>query len=92
MPNIYFYQPTANNLGILRAVLSWEECKRVLEHHSATYAGERFPIGSTLGDMGQDYGILAVGADEASKTWRSGFYRFDGDITQINEVLLRLAK
>ena len=92
MPNIYFYQPTASNLGILRAVLSWEECKRVLEHHSATYVGDRFPIGPTPGDEGQDYCIFAVRADEETKAWRSGYYRFEGDIMQINEVLLCLAK
>ena len=43
MPNLYFCQPHAKNQGMLRAVLSVNECEAVIKQHLATYVGEDFP-------------------------------------------------
>ncbi|MGC1615855.1 MAG: hypothetical protein WA736_14310 [Candidatus Acidiferrum sp.] len=92
MPNLYFCQPHAKNQGMLRAVLSVNECDRVVRKHSVTFFGESFP---TLGD-GQpgasDFAVLKFAAEEKNESWRPGFYRLDSDLTELNAVLLDLQR
>ncbi|MFI5092063.1 MAG: hypothetical protein WCE50_12170 [Candidatus Acidiferrum sp.] len=92
MPNLYFCQPHAKNQGMLRAVLSVNECEQVVSKHSVTFFGERFP---TLGD-GQtgasDFAVLRFAAEETNETWRPGFYRLDSDLKELNDVLLDLQR
>ncbi len=92
MPNLYFCQPHAKNQGMLRAVLSVNECERVVRQHPATYVGENFP---RLG-MGQeattDFAIISFRPDETAAGWRPGYYRVDSDLDKINESLVALSR
>jgi hypothetical protein len=91
MPNLYFCQPHAQNQGMLRAVLTLDDCKH-LPPDSVTYVGERFPsIAETTGQAA-DFAVLSVSASEADAEWRSGFYRFDADLMELNSVLQKLAR
>ncbi len=50
MPNLYFCQPHAQNQGMLRAVISLADCKRLIGSGAAKYVGEQFPtVGAGLG-------------------------------------------
>jgi hypothetical protein len=91
MPNLYFCQPHAQNQGMLRAVVSLDDCKYLVAPSSAVYVGERFP---TITERGKtaDFAVLSISAEEADADWRSGFYRFDVDLMELNAVLLRLAR
>ncbi len=56
MPTIYYCNGLANNdLGILRAVLSWEECRSLLKLFSVQYAGLQFP---TMTQQDQGLAVL----------------------------------
>ena len=92
MPNLYFCQPHTRNQGMLRAVLSREDCKHLAQPSSVTYLGEQFPNFSESPRDARDFAVLKVSADEANSEWRSGFYRVDADLMEINAVLLRLAR
>jgi hypothetical protein len=59
---------------------------------SAVYVGEEFPTIANKRDAAADFAVLRVSAEEADGDWRSGFYRFDADLMEINAVLLRLAR
>jgi hypothetical protein len=86
MANIYYFQPVDRH-SVLRAVLSTEECTRVLDGHghSARYVGQQFPV------MGQDvkvgFAVLRIYQGEMSDERRAGFYRFDDGIMQIEEAI-----
>jgi hypothetical protein len=83
MPNIYYSSLANNGLGILRAVLSCDESRNLLKQCSFQYAGLRFPImaeGST-----PDFAVIRIFDEERDDRWQVGFYRFDGDIMQIEE-------
>jgi hypothetical protein len=85
MPNIYYCNGLAHNdLGILRAVLSWEECRNLLKLFSVQYAGLQFP---TMTQQDQGFAILNMlkGEPDDTYTWRVGFYCFDADLLQIEE-------
>ncbi|MGC1417167.1 MAG: hypothetical protein WA817_17895 [Candidatus Acidiferrum sp.] len=92
MPNLYFCQPHAKNQGMLRAVLSVNECDQVVSKHSATFFGESFPI---LGD-GQaganDFAVLSVAANETTGTWRPGYYRLNSELAELNDALRELQR
>jgi hypothetical protein len=92
MPNLYFCQPHAKNQGMLRAVLSVNECDRVVSQHPATYVGEQFP--SVAGDWGatNDFAVISFRPEETTSVWRSGYYRLDSDLTQLNEAILQLSR
>jgi hypothetical protein len=92
MPNIYFCQPHAKNQGMLRAVLSVNECDRVVSQHPATYVGKQFP--SVGGDRGatNDFAVISFRPEETTSAWRSGYYRLDSDLTQLNEAILQLSR
>jgi hypothetical protein len=84
MANIY-YSHSANRQGTLRAVLSSDEGKFLLNGHSAQYTGPQFP---TMGqNMGVDFAVLRVFEGEMSQQWRAGFYRFDEEIIRIEEAV-----
>lgn len=92
MPNLYFCQPHAKNQGMLRAVLSVNECKRVVSRHSITYVGEKFPTVIDEQDTKNDFAVLSFNPDEITAEWRTGYYRLDSDLSEINEALLELSR
>ncbi len=92
MPNLYFCQPHAKNQGMLRAVLSVKECDRVVSQHPATYVGEQFPKLMNGAEAANDFAILSFRPEETTSKWRSGYYRVDSDLTELNEVLLALSR
>jgi hypothetical protein len=92
MPNLYFCQPHAKNQGMLRAVLSINECEHVVRQHPATYVGEKFPGLANEQEGANDFALLSFRADETTATWRPGYYRLDSDLTKLNEALLALSR
>jgi hypothetical protein len=91
MPNLYFCQPHAKNQGMLRAVLSVNECERVISQHPATYVGENFP-GVGADHSGSDFAVISFRQDETTAAWKPGYYRVDSDLNKINDSLLALAR
>jgi hypothetical protein len=92
MPNLYFCQPHARNQGMLRAVLSVQECERVLRQHSATYVGDKFPQLGNGHSAGNDFAVLSLHPDETPAAWQPGYYRLDSDLTELNEALVELCR
>ena len=90
MPNLYFCQPHAKNQGMLRAVLSVNECEQVVSKHSATYVGQDFPRLNSNLESANDFAVICFQPEETSSTWRSGYYRVDSDLNKLNESLLAL--
>jgi hypothetical protein len=83
MPNIYYYSLASNGLGILRAVLSWEESRNLLTLCSVQYAGLQFP--TMAQGRTPDFAVIRIFEEERDDKWQVGFYSFDGDIMQIEE-------
>jgi hypothetical protein len=75
---------------MLRAVLSTEECSRVIAPQSVTYVGDRFPNLADSPTGRNDFAVLSVADDETSTDWRPGYYRSDSDLDKINQALLQL--
>jgi hypothetical protein len=92
MPNLYFCQPHAQNQGMLRAVLTLDDCRDLMPPNSATYIGDRFPTMSNHSGKNADFAVLSVSPEEAEGDWRSGYYRFDADLMELNAALLRLSR
>ena len=94
MASLYFCQPHTQNQGMLRAVLNREDCKHLAAPGAITYVGAEFPnLSSGRGQQQQrDFAVLKVDAEEADTQWRSGFYRVDADLMELNSVLLTLAR
>jgi hypothetical protein len=92
MPNLYFCQPHAQNQGMLRAVLSVNECASVLSQHNVTYVGEKFPAVVNGQASAGDFAVISFRPDETTSEWRSGYYRLDSDLSKINEALLQLSR
>jgi hypothetical protein len=93
MPNIYFCQPHAKNQGMLRAVISLEDCRHIVSPSTATYLGEQFPkLGDGSGTSTADFAVIRIGPEEANKDWRPGYYRFEADLSALNAQLLTLAR
>lgn len=92
MPNLYFCQPHAKNQGMLRAVLSIEECSRVIAPQSVTYIGDQFPSLTADPNAGNDFAVLSISPDETNPDWRPGFYRSDSGLDTINQALLQLKR
>jgi len=91
MPNLYFCQPHAKNQGMLRAVLSVNECERVMSQHQATYVGSDFPrLGSD--STASDFAVISFRKDETTREWKPGYYRVDSDLNKRNDSLLALAR
>jgi hypothetical protein len=92
MPTLYFCQPHAKNQGMLRAVLSVNECERVVSEHAAKYVGDEFPkLGNEQGSA-NDFAVLNFPPNETPAGWRPGYYRLDSDLTKLNESLLALSR
>jgi hypothetical protein len=87
MPNLYFCQPHAKNQGMLRAVLSLNECEQVVSKHSVTFFGDSFPSLSDGATGTGDFAVLRFAAEETNGKWRPGFYRLDSDLVELNEAL-----
>jgi hypothetical protein len=77
---------------MLRAVLSVNECERVISQHPATYVGEQFPLLVNGQEAATDFAVISFRPEETTAAWRSGYYRLDSDLTQLNEALLRLSR
>jgi hypothetical protein len=92
MPNLYFCQPHAKNQGMLRAVLSVNECDRVVSQHPATYVGQEFPQLANGNEGADDFAVISFRPDEITSTWRPGYYRLDSDLNKLNESLLALSR
>jgi hypothetical protein len=92
MPNLYFCQPHARNQGMLRAVLSLEECDRVLAPKSITYVGDQFPAPANDSSGSRDFAVLSVAPSETNPSWRPGYYRSDLDLAVLNEALRKLER
>ena len=90
MPNLYFCQPHARNQGMLRAVLSIDECTGVLAPQSVTYVGKQFPNPADHPADRNDFAVLSVADSETNPDWRSGYYRSDSGLDKINQALLQL--
>jgi len=76
---------------MLRAVLSIDECSRVIAPQSAIYVGEHFPDPSGPADR-NDFAVLSIAPDETNPDWRPGYYRSDSDLDKINQALLALKR
>jgi hypothetical protein len=92
MPNLYFCQPHAKNQGMLRAVLSVNECERVVSKHAVTFFGESFPSLSDGNNGGSDFAVLRFAANETTGQWRPGFYRLELDLVVLNDMLRDLQR
>jgi hypothetical protein len=92
MPNLYFCQPHAKNQGMLRAVLSVNECDYVVSQHPATYVGQEFPRLANSNEGADDFAVISFRPEEITASWRSGYYRLDSDLNKLNEALLALSR
>ena len=92
MPSLYFCQPHAQNQGMLRAVITLEDCQYLVTPESATYVGEEFPKVFEGSSKAADFAVLWVSPEEANGQWRAGYYRFEADLMALNSQLLILAR
>ena len=92
MPTLYFCQPHAKNQGMLRAVLSINECERVVSQRRVTYVGEQFPKLANERVAANDFAVLNFPPGETPAGWRPGYYRLDSDLAELNESLLALSR
>jgi hypothetical protein len=77
---------------MLRAVLSVNECDRVVSKHPVTFFGDRFPSLSEGLTDGGDFAVLKFAAEETVGEWRPGFYRLDSDLAALNDALRDLQR
>ncbi|HKD49591.1 MAG TPA: hypothetical protein VKB90_02280 [Candidatus Acidoferrum sp.] len=92
MPNLYFCQPHAKNQGMLRAVLSMNECEAVVKQHPATYVGQDFPHLGNDPKAASDFAVIRFNPEETKAPWRPGYYRVDSDLNKLNESLMALSR
>src|SRR5215475_14376350 len=60
MPSLYFCQPHAQNQGMLRAIVSFEDCKYLVRPEKMTYVGEQFPRVCDGSTRSADFAVLGV--------------------------------
>ena len=77
---------------MLRAVLSVNECERVVSEHPVTYVGEQFPPVVHAQGSAEDFAVISFRPEETTEEWRPGYYRLDSDLTKLNEALLQLSR
>jgi hypothetical protein len=77
---------------MLRAVLSREDCRALVGSRSTTFMGAKFPAPCDLLESAKDFAVLRISDEEANAEWRSGFYRLDGDILELNAALMSLSR
>ena len=93
MPNLYFCQPHAKNQGMLRAVLSLNECEQVASKHDVRFFGETFPsLSDGPATDARDFAVLRFAAEETSGKWKAGFYRVESDLNRLNEDIRELPR
>jgi hypothetical protein len=93
MPNLYFCQPHAQNQGMLRAVISPSDAKRLIGSGAAEYVGETFPtVGAGAGDKSKDFAVIGFTPAEAQGEWQAGYYCFEADLMELNAQLLTLTR
>ena len=92
MPNLYFCQPHAQNQGMLRAVISTADCKQLIGSGVARYVGEQFPSLGGAERNARDFAVLGFSAAEAQGEWRTGYYCFEADLTELNAQILTLTR
>ncbi len=92
MPKLYFCRSDNQSQGMLRAVLSWDECIRVMDLDSAIYVGTQFPSGSIGPNRASEVAILRVLPEESNEDWYAGYYRFDTSVMEMNEALQTLGE
>jgi hypothetical protein len=92
MPNLYFCQPHAQNQGMLRAVISTADCKRLIGSGVAKYVGDQFPAVGGAEDKAQDFAVLGFSPAEAQGEWQAGYYCFEADLMELNAQLLTLTR
>jgi len=92
MPNLYFCQPGHRNTGMLRAVLTSEECSGIFAPDQGIFLGAHFPNSLCADGVQKDFSIVGITAAEATHEWRFGFYRFDADLMELNKRVLGLSK
>jgi hypothetical protein len=92
MPNLYFCQPHAQNQGMLRAVISLADCKRLIGSGVAKYVGDQFPIVGGKNGKSGDFAVLGFSPAEAQGEWQAGYYCFEADLMELNAQLLTLAR
>jgi hypothetical protein len=92
MPSLYFCQPHAQNQGMLRAIISLDDCRHLAAPDKVTYLGEEFPQVGNIPGQTQDFAVVGVTADEADAQWRPGYYRVEADLMELNAKLLTLAR
>jgi hypothetical protein len=91
MPNLYFCQPHAQNQGMLRAVISFEDCNQLVMSSPAIFLGDKFPNVCEPDGQARDFAVLGVSAAEANTQWPCGYYRVEADLMELNAQLLTLA-
>lgn len=84
MANLYYSQ-SVNCQGTPRAVLSSNEARCLLNGLPAQYVGQQFP--ATSQEPGPDFALLRIFEEEMNEEWRAGFYRFEDDLTQMEEAV-----
>jgi hypothetical protein len=77
---------------MLRAVLSVNECERVVSQYAAVYVGNEFPKLANEQASASDFAVLNFPPNETPAGWRPGYYRLDSDLTKLNESLLALSR
>lgn len=92
MPNLYFCQPHAKNQGMLRAVLSVNECEAVVKQHPTKYVGQEFPQLGNDPKATSDFAVIRFHPEETTPAWRPGYYRVDSDLNKLNDSLLALSR
>jgi len=92
MPNLYFCQPHAKNQGMLRAVLSLNECEQMVSRHDVQFFGETFPSLAEGSPADRDFAVLRFVAEETSGKWKAGFYRLSSDLNELNNQLRELQR
>jgi hypothetical protein len=90
MANVYFCQPLASSLGMLRAALSPEECEIVVGQYSNSFLGSTFP--TLLATDKTDFAVLGIAPSEAQGKLRSGFYRLDSTLADLDNFLRSLGR
>jgi hypothetical protein len=92
MPNLYFCQPHARNQGTLRAVITMTDFQLLVASAPAVYVGEDFPKVFEAEGPTLDFAVVGVSASEASAQWKSGYYRVEADLMELNAQLLTLVR
>lgn len=77
---------------MLRAVISLDDCKRLVGPAGARYVGERFPAVGNAQDKTKDFAVLGFTAGEARGEWQAGYYCFEADLMELNAQLLTLTR